>query len=72
MFDEMLINMLTKMIGLSQEEMQAYAEKALQLINTIGAEMNDIKQTVDRIETILNADSIKVIEHDNGSASNAT
>lgn len=66
MMEEMLISMLGKMTGLTPEEMQALSNKAMGLLNTIAADMEEIKIRVKNIETILIAEKVvDYVEGDN-------
>lgn len=62
MMEEMLISMLQKMTGLSPDQMQGMAEKAINLLNSFASDMEEVKNAIARIETILANQNGQVIE----------
>lgn len=64
MMEEMLISMLQKMTGLSPEQMQDMTNKAMGMLNTFTAEMQDMRAALNRIEEALSIQTGKVSEND--------
>lgn len=68
--DDMLVNLLTKMTGLNQEEMQSLAENAIELLRTLDDRMKMIETLVSEIHKVTIIDNqvivtdIKVLSYD--------
>lgn len=53
MMEEMMVSLLQKMTGLSPDQMQDMANKAMGLLDTFAKDMAEVKAGLARIENIL-------------------